>query len=104
MQAVNTVSKEDVHNFLTFHLETGQNVRTDAFPALNAVAEDHFHEKKVTPPRKVSEWLPLVHAMIGNMKKFINGTFHGVSSGYLQEYLEEFCYRFNRRFWESEWR
>ncbi len=47
-------------------------------------------------------WLPLVHIMTGNMKKFINGTFHGVSSGYLQEYLDEFCYRFNRRFWEPE--
>ena len=40
--------------------------------------------------------------MIGNMKKFINGTFHGVSSEYLQEYLDEFCYVFNCRFWEPE--
>ncbi|MCX5870351.1 MAG: transposase [Deltaproteobacteria bacterium] len=44
----------------------------------------------------------LVHIMIGNMKTFLNGTFHGVSSNYLQEYLDEFCYRFNRRFWEPE--
>ena len=36
------------------------------------------------------------------MKTFNNGTFHGVSSTYLQEYLDEFCYRFNRRFWEPE--
>jgi hypothetical protein len=69
---------------------------------LNAVGSHHTHEKKVTPPQKASEWLPLVHIMIGNMKKFINGTFHGVSSNYLQEYLDEFCYRFNRRFWEPE--
>lgn len=102
MQAVDTVSKKTVRNFLLFHLKAGQNVRTDAFPALNAVAESHSHEKKVTPPKKASEWLPLVHIMIGNMKTFINGTFHGVSSDYLQEYLDEFCYRFNRRFWEQE--
>lgn len=50
----------------------------------------------------LTEWLPLVHIMIGNMKKFINGTFHGISSVYLQEYIDEFCYRFNRRFWEPE--
>lgn len=102
MQAVDTVSKETVRDFLMFHLNPGQNVRTDAYPALNAVEESQFHEKKVTPPKKASEWLPLVHTMIGNMKKFVNGTFHGVSSENLQEYLDEFCYRFNRRFWEPE--
>lgn len=102
MQAVDTVSKKSVREFLLYHLTSGQNVRTDAFPALNAVAERHTHEKKVTPAKKANEWLPLVHIVIGNMKKFINGTFHGVSSGYLQEYIDEFCYRFNRRFWEPE--
>jgi len=102
MQAVDTISEATVHPFLTYHLRSGQNVRTDALPALNTVAKEHVHEKKVTPPEKASEWLPLVHIMIGNMKKFLNGTFHGVSSQYLQEYLDEFCYRFNRRFWEPE--
>ena len=58
--------------------------------------------KKITPPHDASEWLPLVHIVIGNMKTFINGTFHGVSSSHLQEYLDKFCYRFNRRFREPE--
>jgi transcription elongation factor Elf1/transposase-like protein len=102
MKAVDTISKKTTRDFLRFHLKAGQTVKTDAFPALNAVAENHVHEKRVTPPEKASEWLPLVHIMIGNMKTFINGTFHGVSSKYLQEYLDEFCYRFNRRYWESE--
>jgi transposase-like protein/ribosomal protein L37AE/L43A len=102
MQKVETVSKETVREFLKFHLNAGQNVRTDAFPALNVVAETHCHQKRVTPPEEASQWLPLVHIMIGNMKTFINGTFHGVSAKYLQEYLDEFCYRFNRRFWEPE--
>jgi len=102
MKAVDTITKKTVRSFLRFHLKSGQTVKTDAFPALNAVAENHSHKKKVTPPKKASEWLPLVHIMIGNMKTFINGTFHGVSSEHLQEYLDEFCYRFNRRFWEPE--
>lgn len=102
MQAVDTVSGATVQPFLSRHLRPGLKVRTDALPALNAVAKEHVHEKKVTPPEKASEWLPLVHIMIGNMKMFLNGTFHGVSSQYLQEYLDEFCYRFNRRFWEPE--
>jgi transposase-like protein len=97
MEAVDTISQKTVRNFWAFHLKAGQNVKTDAFPALNAVAESHIHEKKVAPPEEATEWLPLVHIMIGNMKTFINDTFHGVSSKHLQEYLDEFCYRFNRR-------
>ena len=102
MQAVNTVSKVTVRKFLARHIKADQTVKTDALSALNAVSETQNHRKKVTPPGEAAVWLPLVHIMIGNMKTFINGTFHGVSSKCLQEYLDEFCYRFNRRFWEPE--
>jgi transposase-like protein len=102
MQAVNSVNKGTVRQFLAKHLKDGQTVKTDALPALNAVGETQEHQKKVTPPEQASVWLPMVHIMIGNLKTFINGTFHGVSSNCLQEYLDEFCYRFNRRFWEPQ--
>jgi len=102
MEAVESVSGQTFRNFLKKHLKGGQKVRTDALPAMNVVVENHVHEKKVTPPEEASNWLPKVHIVIGNLKAFLNGTFHGVSQRYLQEYLDEFCYRFNRRFWESE--
>ncbi len=102
MKVVETVSGKEIKQFLKYHLQSGKQVRTDAFPAMNVVKQSHQHEKKVTPPEKVSSWLPKVHIVIGSMKTFINGTFHGVTHQYLQEYLSEFCYRFNRRFWEPE--
>jgi len=102
IEAVDKISKKTVREFLQNHLKAGQTVRTDAFPALNSVGEMHNHQKKVVPAEEASEWLPLVHVIIGNLKKFLNGTFHGVSLKYLQEYLNEFSYRFNRRFWEPE--
>ncbi|MFC1825344.1 IS1595 family transposase [Thermodesulfobacteriota bacterium] len=102
MKAVESVSGKEIKSFLERHLNHGQQVRTDALPAMNIVEENHQHEKKITPPKEVSTWLPLVHIVIGNMKIFLNGTFHGVTHKYLQEYLDEFCYRFNRRFWEPE--
>ena len=102
MKAVQSVSGKEIKSFLERHLSPGQHVSTDAFPAMNIVEENHQHEKKITPPKEVSTWLPLVHIVIGNMKTFLNGTFHGVTHKYLQEYLDEFCYRFNRRFWEPE--
>jgi len=102
MKAVETVSGETIKSFLEHHLNHGQQVRTDALPAMNIVNKTHQHDKKVTPPEEASSWLPLVHIVISNMKTFLNGTFHGVTHKYLQEYLDEFCYRFNRRFWEHE--
>lgn len=99
---VEAINKESVREFCRRRLQPGQEVRTDAFPALNAIAENHAHEKQVTPPEEASTWLPLVHIVIGNLKKFLNGTFHGVSHKYLHEYISEFSYRFNRRFWEHE--
>ena len=101
-EVVDEVSKNSVRNFLKRHIQPGQEIRTDALPALNAISESHFHEKRVTPPEKAAHWLPLVHIVIGNLKTFLNGTFHGVSRQYLQEYVAEFCYRFNRRFCEYE--
>jgi transposase-like protein len=102
VEAVDVVSKNTVREFLQRHLKEGQTVRTDAFPALNSVSELHDHQKKVVAVEEASKWLPLVHVVIGNLKKFLNGTFHGVSITYLQEYLDEFSYRFNRRFWEPQ--
>lgn len=102
MEAVETISGETVKQFLNRRLRLGQSVRTDALPALNVVQEAHDHLKKATPAEEAMNWLPWVHTIIGNLKKFLNGTYHGVSTQYLQEYLDEFCYRFNRRFWEFE--
>ena len=85
IEAVDKISKKTVREFLQNHLKAGQTVRTDAFPALNSVGEMHNHQKKVVPAEEASEWLPLVHVIIGNLKKFLNGTFHGVSLKYLQE-------------------
>jgi hypothetical protein len=41
--------------------------------------------------------LPWVHIAISLAKRFILGTYHGVSTVHLHCYLDEFCCRFNRR-------
>jgi transposase-like protein len=101
-KAVNAINKDTVRQFIKSHFKPGQTIRTDALPSLNSIGEMHDHDKKVTPAHEAKKWLPLVHIMIGNLKKFLNGTYHGVSHKYLNEYIAEFSYRFNRRFWEPE--
>lgn len=102
MQALDALNQQTVHDFVCRRVAAGQQVRSDALGALNSIAQTQHHEPRVTPPDQAGEWLPWVHIVIGNLKTFLLGTYHGVSKKYLQEYLHEFCYRFNRRDWEAE--
>jgi len=102
-QVVNLISvKETVKRFVDECISPAQTVHTNAFRSMNVISKTQFQESRVTPGKKAGKWLPWVHIVIGNLKTFLNGTFHDVSGGYLQEYLNEFCYRFNLRFWENE--
>jgi len=71
VETVDVISKKTVREFLQKHLKEGQTVRTDAFPALNPISELHDHQKKVVSVEEASKWLPLVHVVIGNLKKFL---------------------------------
>jgi transposase-like protein len=74
-------------------------LKTDASPALKALGEDYSLESKVCSGALSKEWLRWVHVAISNAKRFLLGTYHGVSPERLQSYLDEYCYRFNRRGW-----
>jgi transposase-like protein len=102
MQAVESVNKKTIEKFTNEHIDSSSIVNTDAFCANVGVATFATHIPKVTPSDLVDEWLPWVHIAISNLKRFLLGTFHGISKNYVQEYLNEFCYRFNRRFWEGQ--
>lgn len=102
MEAVDSVNADNVKAFVEQNIAPDQTVRSDGLAALNVIGETQNHEAKVTPPEQASVWLPWVHIAISLLKRFLIGTFHGVSEQYLHEYLQEFCYRFNRREWEAQ--
>ena len=51
---------------------------------------------------EAAQVLPWVHVLIGNLKTWLRGTYHGVSAKHLPAYVKEFIYRFNRRFNEAD--
>jgi hypothetical protein len=51
--------------------------------------------------RSAAKFLPSAHSAFGNLKTWLRGTFHGVSTKHLRRYLDEFVYRFDRR-WREE--
>lgn len=73
-------------------------VVTDAHPSHNHFSEIFQEHIPCTQekPAQSREYLPWVHILISNAKRFILGTHHSVT--HLQNYLEEFSWRFNRRF------
>jgi len=97
IKAVDSVSHKNVGDFVKEHLAKNSIVKTDALPALTCIEESHEHQAEVTPAKQAHIKLPWVHRVIANLKRYLLGTYHGVSAQHLQEYLDEFCYRFNRR-------
>jgi transposase-like protein len=102
IESVPSVCGAQVADLASPRLAPEQTVFTDALAALGSLSESQLHCPHVTPPDQASVWLPWVHVAIANLKRFLLGTYRGVTSTYLQEYLDEFCYRFNRRFWEPQ--
>jgi hypothetical protein len=91
-----------IKRFAARHILPDTQVRTDGSRTLRVLAAEYQHRGQVTPPDQVKNWLPWVHIVISNLKRFLLGTFHGVTRRYLKDYIHEFVYRFNRRFWEPE--
>jgi transposase-like protein len=104
MTVVDSVSGDDLSAAAATQVAEGQTIKTDGFPSYPTVASrgKHRHDRNVVSYHEVNKVLPWVHIVIGNVKSFLQGTYHGVSVKHLGRYLHEFIYRTNRRFIESQ--
>ena len=103
MQTMESVTGERVEKLTRKRIEPGQKIRTDGLRAFSILGKlGYQHDGTPIPGKQAHEELPWVHIAISNAKRFLLGTYHGVSRKYLQDYLNEFCYRFNRRTWEKQ--
>jgi len=100
MKVIYKTTRNDVREAVQQRVEDNQqSFKSDA-------AQSHFvvksmgHELQAIPlsgtPLSCEE-LPVVHRAISLLKRFLIGTYHGVSAKYLQRYLSEFAFRWNRR-------
>lgn len=103
IEALDSLAKANIIDFARRRLHPDAVCHTDAFPSLSGLAVQVTHIARITPPEEADHWLPWVHILIANLKRFLLGTFHGaVRPHRLQEYIDEFVYRFNRRYWEEQ--
>jgi hypothetical protein len=93
-----------VDRFVQDWIERGTVITTDdgaEFTNLNALGFTHRAVAMRHDRGKMDAWLPMVSVVTGNLKAWIDGTFHGVRKQHLQAYLNEFMFRFNRRFYRA---
>lgn len=80
-------------------VKPGSKIISDGHSSYQSLVEIGFiHEPKAYYKEDKEDFLKMLHIIIGNAKAYIQGTYHGLGSNYLQSYFDEFCFRFNRRF------
>ena len=98
MDVVDDTTTETVLDVLERRVSPKITLETDGNPTYSACARemDITHTVTLSSDESAHEVFKWVNTLVGNTKKFIDGTYHGREE-YKQLYLEEFMYRFNRR-------
>jgi len=99
MAVLPSASGKDLMAFIESSVAKGQMVRTDGWSGYRRATAAGFEHFRLVEgdPASAAVLFPLVHTIFSNLKAWLNGTFHGVSSTWLPACIAEFNYRFNRR-------
>jgi transposase-like protein len=101
MQVMDCLKGETVGTFAKANIEYGSAIQSDGYHSYRKpLADGYDHQFKLFDSN--TEMLHWLHIVVGNMKTFLLGTYHGNCKKNLQMYLNEFCYRFNRRAFKDE--
>ena len=104
MEVVPNCGKTALGGFVEAAVEPRALVVTDDWQGYARLGERGYQHHVVAEsgqPEVTEEYLSMVRLVFLNLKSWLSGTHHGVSSKHLQAYLNEFAFRFNRRFAHS---
>ena len=98
LQVIADYTRPTLHGFVERATVPGSIITTDGNKSYIGVPErEHMPRDLRWMPAHV--YMPWVHRLFGNLKRWGLGTFHGFRKKHLQAYLDEFTYRWNRRKW-----
>lgn len=105
MSVIPNTQAETLVPWVQRNVAEGAHILTDGNAAYNPLTKLGYTVQKVYGSHKrvsTGQYLPLVHLIISNLKRWLSGTHKGaVRRQHLQAYLNEFTFRFNRRFWRG---
>jgi Zn ribbon nucleic-acid-binding protein len=103
IEVIDKVSIDEIKRVACACVKPGSKIVSDGHRSYKPLADNgYIHEPKAYYKENKEEFLKMLHNIIGNAKAYIQGTYHGLGSKYLQSYFDEFCFRFNRRFNPNE--
>lgn len=105
MSCIPDASAETLMPWCELNIRPGSRVTTDGWPAYNGLVKlGYLHQRTLQSEKgkKTGDYLPMVHLIVSNLKRWLLGTYKGaVLPHHLPAYLNEFVFRFNRRFWRG---
>lgn len=103
IQVIDQVTIEEITRVAEACVKPGSKIVSDGHISYKPLAEiGYTHESRAYYKKDKEDFLKMLHNIIGNVKAYILGTYHGLGPAYLQSYFDEFCFRINRRFNPNE--
>ena len=99
MEMLDDIKGQSIRDFALRRIETGTIVRSDKYSSYAKAFDNqgYIHEPEKFDMKENPEHLKRLRRIVGNLKAFIGGTYHGPGEKHLKAYLSEFCFRINRR-------
>lgn len=95
---VEDLSAASLCRFVEASVQPGSTILTDGWQGYAPLRRTYDHRPStVGDPKAAAQVFPRVHRTFSNLKTWLKGTHHGVSSKHLPHYVDEFVFRFNRR-------
>jgi transposase-like protein len=105
MNVVPDASAQTLIPWCALNIKVGSLVITDGWPAYNGLENLGYVHRRILQSakgKKTGAYLPMVHLIVSNLKRWLLGTHKGaVLAHHLPAYLNEFTFRFNRRYWRG---
>ena len=98
LAVVEDLSAASLVSFVEASVEPDSTLLTDGWQGYAPLRKTYDHRPStVGNPKNAARLFPRVHRAFSNLKAWLKGTHHGVSSKHLPHYVNEFVFRFNRR-------
>lgn len=93
--------RETLQGEIAQHVLPASTIFTDEWPAYHGLAGSYQGHHRIRHSEKVyvsgDVHTQTIEGFFGNLKRGISGTYHAVSTKWLQGYLNEYSWRYNRR-------
>lgn len=91
---IESYASSELQKLFDTHISPKAKVITDGWTGYKPLSGTYKIKQRLSDSGRN---FPTIHTLIMNIKCWIRGIHHSISSNHVQKYLDEFCFRLNRR-------